>query len=262
MKFNFAIAAVMMSFFTQQSLAQTTTTLNFDTLADETIITSQYSAQGVNISGANATNAAVLGFVAHSGTQVAYSPAGLITMSLSIANVKTVSAYVTGPKDVGIYAYDAANNLLAQALLPANAAANTLLSVTSSGAAITKIAIHDGGASFAIDDVSFTTAAPVPPPVPTCRSAAEDAYNLIAALPISTAYVRSKTATLDRLRLLLEVTDFEKARASGKASQKILSLALLLIQADVKLSVKSPQNQPILQKLDQINSLIKTNSCQ
>lgn len=135
----------------------TTTTLNFDTLGDEVPITNQYQGQGVVANGANGVNAIFLGFPSHSGTQVAYSSGGLMSFSLSIPDVRTVSAYLTGPVDVGIFAYDASNNLVGQALLPANAPANTLLSVTSHGLAIAKVEVHDGGASFAIDDVSFTT---------------------------------------------------------------------------------------------------------
>ncbi|GLO15273.1 hypothetical protein PPUJ20028_38580 [Pseudomonas putida] len=90
----------------------TTTTLNFDTLGDEVPITNQYQSQSVVANGANGVNAIFLGFLSHSGTQVAYSPGGLMSFSLSIPDVRTVSAYLTGPVDVGIFAYDASNNLV------------------------------------------------------------------------------------------------------------------------------------------------------
>ncbi|MBS1972390.1 MAG: hypothetical protein JSU04_18945 [Bdellovibrionales bacterium] len=251
---------VLVGLFAQGSLAQTTTTLNFDSLGEDAPITSQYSAQGVSFSGANSVTAATLGFTAKSGAKVAYAPSGLITLSVSIADVKTVSAYVTGPVNVGIFAYDSADNLLGQALLPANAPANTLLSVTSSGAPIAKVAIHDGGASFAIDDLSFTTAAPVPQ-VPSCRAASESLYNMISALPAS-AYIRAKTATLDRIRLLAEVVAYELLRTSNKATQKTLQAALVVIQADVVLSIQPASRTAIVSQLTLMNSYVKNNSCQ
>lgn len=135
----------------------TTTHINFDNLAEDVAITNQFQAQGIVVNGANSINAVALGLTPHSGTQVAYAPFGLMTFNLSIADIKTVSAYVTGPADVGIFAYDASNTLVGQALLPANAPVNTLLSVTSSGFSISKVEIHDGGASFIIDDFTATT---------------------------------------------------------------------------------------------------------
>lgn len=253
------ISIALVGLYAHGSLAQTTTKITFDTLADGTVITNQYSAQGVNISGATVTNASSLGLPSNSSPNVAYAPDGLMKFTLSIPNVKTVSANITGPANVGIFAYDANGNLVGDAVSSASTS-NALLSLTSSGAAITYVEIHDGGASFFVDDVAFTTA-PTVPPVPACRAASEAAYSLIAALPAS-AYLRAKTAALDRLRLLVEVVEFERVRAAGKASQKVLSAALTIIQLDVKLSVKSPQNQPVLQKLDQLNTLIKSNSCQ
>lgn len=251
---------VLLGLFAQGSLAQTTTTLNFDSLGEDVPINLQYSAQGVSFSGANTSTAAVLGFTAKSGDKVAYAPSGLMTLSLSIPDVKTVSAYVTGPVNVGIFAYDSADNLLGQALLPANAPANTFLSVTSSGGAIAKVAIHDGGASFAIDDLSFTTAPPVPQ-VPSCRAASESLYNMMAALPAS-AFIRTKTAKADYARLQIEVVAYEKLRASGKASQKVLLAALAVIQADVVFSVKPANRAPILSQISLMSSYVKNNSCQ
>lgn len=133
-----------------------TTTANFDSIGDEVPVTNQYQAQGLLFEGTTATNALIQGFTAHSGTQVAYSASGLMTINVMLADVRTVSAYVTGPVDVGIFAYDATNNLVGQSLLPANAPPHTLLSVTSAGLPITKVLIHDGGVSFAVDDLSFT----------------------------------------------------------------------------------------------------------
>ncbi|MFJ4453928.1 cadherin-like domain-containing protein [Pseudomonas sp. NPDC089392] len=172
----------------------TTTHLNFDNLADEVAITNQFQAQGVLVHGANSINAALLGLTSHSGSQVAYSPGGLMTFNLSSADIKTVSAYVTGPADVGIFAYDTNNNLVGQALLPANAPANTFLSVTSSGFSISKVEIHDGGASFAIDDftaitrpdLTITSSADAPPTNPVTGDSTDNTLESTSAIDVFT----------------------------------------------------------------------------
>ncbi|MEN5035388.1 cadherin-like domain-containing protein [Pseudomonas sp. TWI929] len=172
----------------------TTTHINFDNLADEVAITNQFQAQGVLVHGANSINAAFLGLTAHSGTQVAYSPSGLMTFNLSTADIKTVSAYVTGPADVGIFAYDANNTLVGQALLPANAPANTFLSVTSNGLSISKVEIHDGGASFAIDDftaitradLTITSSADAPPTNPVNGDSTDNTLQSTSAIDVFT----------------------------------------------------------------------------
>ncbi|GJG96655.1 hypothetical protein [Cupriavidus pauculus] len=137
-----------------QSPNAATTTLSFDEIGDDIAITNQYQSRGVLVTGANAINAGALGFGAHSGTQVAYAPSGLMTFTLTVGDIKSVSTYMTGPVNIGIFAYDSSNNLLGQAVT-SSASVNTLLSVTSSSAAIATVQIHNGGASFAIDDLSF-----------------------------------------------------------------------------------------------------------
>jgi len=247
---------VLMGLVAQGALAQTTTTLDFEGIADGASITTQYQSQGVLVSGATAVDG-ILNFITpHSGRNLAFAPSGLMTFSLSISNVKTVSAYVTGPANVGIFAYDASNNLVGQSIstVPTTLA---LLSVTSSGAPIASVQVHDGGSTFSIDDISFVTAAPVN----QCRAAAEDLYNAIAALPLS-AYANSKTASKDRSRLLAEVVAFEKLRASGKATQKQLLSALSLIEGDEKCSLKTAYEAPILSLLNNLKVLIKNNLCQ
>jgi len=254
--FKTAIVALI-GLYAQGSLAQTTTILNFDTLADGAVLTNQYA--GLTASGVIVANgASTLDIPAKSGVNVAYAPTGLMIFDIALPDIKSVSAYISGPINVGIFAYSG-TTLVGQGIT-SSSGTNMLITATSSGPAITRIEIHNGGAEFAIDDLSFT-APPVAPPVPVCRAAAESAYNLIAALPLS-AYVRSKTAAQDRQRLLIEVVAFEKLRAQGKVSQKLLSAALSLIQLDVKYSVKSSSNAAILQKLVEINNLIKANACQ
>lgn len=257
MNTTLAIAALLIGLFaTQQSFAQTTTTLNFDSIADGVEITDQYASVGVTVQGATSMTARNFGLTAHSGTQFAFSGSGLVTFSVSIPNVQTVSAYITGPVDVGIYAYDASGNLLGQQILPANSPENVLMSVTSSGAPIAKVAVHDGGATFFIDDISFTTAAP---PEPICRTYDKNLYNAVSALS-STAFVCTKTATADKSRILSKITNFETLRANKAGQAKLLS-AMQDIQKDVRTSVKAANAKSILQQIDQLLALIKANGC-
>ncbi|MFM0337061.1 PKD domain-containing protein [Paraburkholderia fungorum] len=73
----------------------------------------------------------------------------------SLGQVKKASAYVTGPTNVGLFAYDSANNLLGSSVMSSNGT-NVLLSFTSSDIPIARLTIHDGGATFFVDDVTFT----------------------------------------------------------------------------------------------------------
>lgn len=138
-------------------LNSTTTVLNFDSISEGTNVTDQYQTQGIIVDGAQVFNATSFGLHAHSGAKFALGISGIMTFSFLLPDIKTVSAYVTGPGDVGMYAYDSSNNLIGQVLLPNNAPENVLLSLTTSGTPIAKVTIHDGGATFLVDDISFTT---------------------------------------------------------------------------------------------------------
>lgn len=130
-----------------------TTTLTFDDIPAEQNVTTQYQGKGVTISGATVANANFYLILPKSAPNVAYAPTGLIKMAFSVTGVKTVSAYITGP-GVGIYAYDAANNLLGFTQTQGTGY-NEFLAVTSASGAIAKVEIHDGGSSFYVDDFSF-----------------------------------------------------------------------------------------------------------
>ena len=149
----------------------TVTTLNFDNMSDGMLISSAYRAQDIiETSGAFAFNANAIGFSSHSGTQVAYAEE-FMSFSLSSAFIRKVSAYVTGHNDVGMYAYDADGVLVGQSLMPSNAPANTLLSVTSSGAVIANVVLQSGGEGFVIDDISFRAiTTPIIAPNPSSNS--------------------------------------------------------------------------------------------
>lgn len=134
------------------------TVLNFDEIPDDIAITNQYQGRGIMVTGANGINAGLLGFQARSGTQVAYAPGGLMSFTILnpiTLNVTGVSVYLTGPRDVGIFAYDTAGNLIGQAVT-SSSGTNSLLSVTvPAGNRIKRLDIHNGGASFAVDDLTL-----------------------------------------------------------------------------------------------------------
>ncbi|MDH4651395.1 MULTISPECIES: S-layer family protein [unclassified Pseudomonas] len=135
-------------------------TLMLDELSDGDLADS-YQHLGVTASGAQVTAAAMSIWPAHSGSKLAFAPSGLMVFDLAPAitgDVVTVSAYVSGEIDTGLFAYDADGNLVGQSVLPFAAPANTLLSVTSSGNPIVRVEILGNPTSFAIDDFSFSTA--------------------------------------------------------------------------------------------------------
>ncbi|MFC3110363.1 PKD domain-containing protein [Undibacterium arcticum] len=141
------------------SALATTTTLTFDEYPDGTTLTTQYQGVGVTISGAAVSNALATPWPANTGANVAFAQTGLMTFTLNstiTGAIQTVSAYVSGDTSVGIYAYDVGGVLIGQSVTP-GATNNLLVSVASSGNPIARVAIHDGGSSFAIDTLTFAT---------------------------------------------------------------------------------------------------------
>lgn len=143
------------------------TVLTFDEFPDGTVLTTQYASLGVTVSGAIVLDGPLNGLVPFSMRNLTYAESGYMSFSFNSAitgDIFTVSAYVGGPADVGLFAYDIENNLLGQAILPYNAPANMLLSVTSAGNSIARFDIHDGGASFVVDNITLSTQSTVPEP--------------------------------------------------------------------------------------------------
>lgn len=146
-------------------------TLTFDEYADETYVSTKYQSVGVT-----ATNAQIIiGFatiwLADTAPNIALSvfnpDMGFVLNTAITGNIQNVSAYIYGLTSVGLYAYDAADVLLGQALTP-GATSGMAISFTSSGNPIARIAIHDAGAAFCcggfdfgIDTLKFATAADV-----------------------------------------------------------------------------------------------------
>ncbi|MHB9839705.1 hypothetical protein Q8F57_033330 [Paraburkholderia terrae] len=166
--FQLGVSLLWMTLCAAPNALAATTTLNFDTTPDGSMIQSgasivnQYQSVGVATTGATALNASQISLTANTAPNVAYALSGLMGFFLNpsiTGNVQSVSAYITGPVGVGIYAYDASNALVGTAQLNAEAPAPTLLSVTSlTGDPIVSVQIHDGGAQFLVDTVTFATA--------------------------------------------------------------------------------------------------------
>ncbi|EJM78652.1 beta strand repeat-containing protein, partial [Pseudomonas sp. GM55] len=121
-------------------------------------LTNQYLGLGVTVSGATVVGAYQTIWSAQSGTNLSYSELGLMIFTFNLAitgNIHSVSAYVSGEVSTGLFAYNASGVLIGQTVL-SSSANNELLTVTSLGDPIARLEIHDGGASFAVDDLAFT----------------------------------------------------------------------------------------------------------
>lgn len=107
----------------------TPTILDFDDLSGGFNVTNQYQSVCVTVSGAAVISDLISPCSTNSSPNIAYAPTGLMTFVLdpSVTGlVQIVSAYISGDTSVGIYG-----------------------------------AIHDGGSSFTIDNLTFTPAADI-----------------------------------------------------------------------------------------------------
>lgn len=256
---KFFVAAAVVLGFAQASLAATTT-IGFDNLADGTSVTNQYQSQGVLVSGVVVANANLLPWPAHSSPNVAYAPSGLMIFDFNPAvtgNIKKVSAYVSGPPLTGIYAYDANDNLVGQAVLPPGSPANTLLSVTSSGNPIVQVEIHDGGASFAVDDLTFESGN-------ACSDGSQAIYNSVAALPAS-AFKSSSKANAQRNDLLQEIVKLQQLTNSSSfshtLSKKILAQMLVITVKSALYLKATPETKVLAHLLAQLGVRVASNKC-
>ena len=141
------------------STGRQTQILTFDDVPDGPLF-NQYLGLGVTVSGATIVGAANTIWPYHSPTNLSFSAEGLMSFTFNLAitgSIHSVSAYVSGEVNTGLFAYSASGALIGQTVLPSGAV-NMLLTVTSSGDPITQLEIHDGGTSFAVDDLTFTSA--------------------------------------------------------------------------------------------------------
>jgi hypothetical protein len=255
--FKFLFTVLIGLVITKTTMAASTT-INFDNLADGTVLSNQYQSLGVLASGATVLNANAVALPAHSGTNVAYAASGLMTFDfnpLMTGNIKTVSVYVSGDPNTGIFAYDSANNLVGQAILPTNSPANTLLSVTSSGNPIVQVDIHDGGTNFIIDDLTFVSGS-------VCSDGAQEIYNSIAALPLSA--FRSSSLAASQLNSLKQsvLTLQQLIAANPITNKKQILLKLVEIGAKVELQLKvSAVQKNLLNMTYQLGLKVYNNQC-
>lgn len=140
--------------------ASAETILTFDEFASGTTLTTQYQGLGVTASGPVVVyNALISPWPAHSGTNMAFAPTGLMTFYLDstiIGNIQSVSVFLSGASSTGVYAYDASGALVGQSITQ-GWTDNAFVKVTSAGNPISSVAIHDGGSSFIIDDLAFSS---------------------------------------------------------------------------------------------------------
>lgn len=144
------------------------TTINFESPAPNTILSTEYAAEGVDFTGAEILS--LVGgspplnpvFPPHSGNQVAYDYLnGVITATAVGGDWTSVGGYITGNTSITEYAYDSHGNLVGTA---STGGANYIGSGTGlgpniflsvSGADIASVQFHDTGDSFVLDDFTF-----------------------------------------------------------------------------------------------------------
>jgi hypothetical protein len=159
-------AALGVLAFAQQ--AHATTVLNFDTLADGTVLSNEYA--GVTFTGASVlSESGSLNpqFPPVSGENVAYDYLdGSITLNFSSA-VHSIGGYVTANEPITLSAYNGATLLGTTLLASANSTAfgtpNTFLSLAFP--TITSAVFSNGtslGNSFTLDNVTIGAAVPEP----------------------------------------------------------------------------------------------------
>ncbi len=238
--------------------AAATTTLTFDEFSQGTSLTTQYQSLGVTASGASILVAAFGPFPAASGANIAASQGGFMSFSfdpLIAGNIATVSAYVSGDTGTGIFAYDSNGFLLGQSVLPVGAPYNTLLSVTSSGAPIAMVTIHDGGGSFGVDNFSFTQVVSAP----TCPQLARNLYDGVVALP--NADFKSGNVAGKRAKLKSEIADLQNLLSvNSSPSQQLYQLNK--IKYDVNDWIKPGTNRTnLLNLIDQLIAKVNAGQC-
>jgi hypothetical protein len=168
--------------------------------------------------------------------------------------VQTVSAYVTDNVGAaGIYAYDASNNLFGSAVLPGTGAINVLLSVTTSGAPIAYVTVHNDGTDFAIDNFTFIWTA-------TCSGSVEQLQSTIAALPASDFKV-PRTAPAIKQLMLDEIILLEKLVANN-AKEVVLLADLNALQVEVNATmVAGSDKTAVLALIEQIITTARAGQC-
>jgi hypothetical protein len=246
-KTNLAVLIALLGIGAQGASAATTT-LTFDEFPDGTALTTEYQGLGVTVTGTIASIGILAPWPENTSPNVAFSPVGLMTFTLDpaiLGNIQSVSAYISGSASVGIYAYDAQNALVGQAITP-GATNNMLLTVTSSGNPISRVSIHDGGSNFVIDTLSFMTDLPVV----SYTDLMQQLHSAVFALSPSD-FIDSSNPT----KLKFDVTKFESLE-SKKTANAALYEQLLKIESEINAWVNPSTNRDnLLNVVDQLINL-------
>lgn len=260
-------AVIAVTTFTSAALAATTT-LTFDELPDDALITNQYQSIGVTVSGARAFLASQGAWSSNTSPNVAYAPSGLMTFTIDSSitgDVKSASAYLSTVAPVGIYAYDA-NGILVGQGMTTGAVENQLVSVTSSGAPIARVVIHDDGSSFTVDTLKLE--APEEQPV-VCQDVISSLYHDIQSLPWqefkNQPEPRRKAllAQIIALKVLIEADKkIQNKPALLKLSAAAKALLIKNIQKDINDGIKAgPNKTDLLNSLIQLQQFINAKAC-
>lgn len=256
MKISFSKALLTLSIaFAAQTAVATTTTLTFDEFPSHTEITTQYQSAGVLVSGATALDQALTLWVANTPNNIAYAPTGLMTFTIDqsiLPNVQSVSAYVSGPMPIGIYAYDSSGALVGSVSATAETS-NTLMTVTSSGNPIASIAIHDGGSNFGVDTLTLTQ-----PDVMTCDQAKAKLRQSLSAL---TSADLKWIPPAKRLKLIIDVATLAVMVQKGATDAQILKI-LYTIRQDILTAGPACDSQAkLLSIVDQMIAIVSAHIC-
>lgn len=249
-------AVAMLLLLGAQAASAATTTLSFDEFPNGTPLTNQYQNYGVMISGATTIGAINFPWPAHSGLNVAFADSGLMSYSLDssiLGDIRTVSAYISGVSDVGIYAYDVNENLVGLSAT-GGASENAFVTVTAT-APIARVDIHDGGASFVVDDLSFSS-------VPTCDENTMSLYTGVLALSPASFKNTGKSSELRKETMLKDVLALQALIDANATQKKILS-QLSSISTEVNNWLKPGAERDALNGLiSTISAMVKGNQCQ
>lgn len=242
---------IALSLFVGAEAFAATTVLTFDNLPVGSYVGTQYS--GVSFNSPIVIQSQP-NIPAQSGTQLAFSEEGIMDISFSIANIQTVSGYVSSDAGVVVTIFSASSTILGQAVL--NPGANQLFSLTSSSLPIARLVIDGGGVMFGLDTLTFETAVTIP----VCEAINQNLYNSVSAAPLS-IYKVAKTASTVRAALLKAITCFDQSLKSD-ASNKVLLSQLAALRAAVDLALKSsPEKTSILQMIDSFIAKTKAGQC-
>ncbi|MGO9113053.1 MAG: hypothetical protein ACLP9L_27795 [Thermoguttaceae bacterium] len=173
------------------------TTIDFDDLASETIVTNQYS--GVSFTGAEILTAGVSlnpEFPPVSGSNVVYDYSnGIITAAPTAGTWDFVGGYITGNTSITLFAYDASNDLLGEVstgganYVGSGTGLNPNIFLSLSKPDIAYVSFHDTGNTFTLDNFEYEASSSVVPEPTTLV-----VWSLLGALAVGLGCWRQRKA--------------------------------------------------------------------